>query len=309
MRVADIFCPSLAIAGCSTVPGPTAMILKAAEHGCGWDHPWSGSAPWTAVRNPRQAEAYSTMLSETTRSDTFGQLALPLFPSPYNHAFLLTRDAGHRFAPPPEVLARLTAQLRSQSQLQTKPQTQTNPQPQTKMPARIYSVRPAAWAALAAAILLTISLLSGRQLHQTKTLAAELLDQHLATLSSAATPQVISTDRHTVKPWFQGRLPFTFNLPDAAALPPDTTLKGADLTYLNGQPVALLLLTIHKHEVSIFLTQRSTSPTLSILPGARAGFTVHTASTPDLRIIAVSDVNPADLDNLLAVLVQTQNPE
>jgi anti-sigma factor RsiW len=206
-----------------------------------------------------------------------------------------TARAGHRFAPPPEALARLTTQLRSQSQLQTKPQTQTSPQPQTKMRARIYSMRRAAWAALAAAILLTISLPSWRQLNRTNTLAAELLDQHLATLSS-------------VKPWFQGRLPFSFNLPDAAALPPDTTLKGADLTYLNGQPAALLLFTIHKHEVSIFLTQRSTNSTLSTLSSARAGFTIHTATTPDLRIVAVSDVNPADLDNLLAVLVQIQKP-
>ncbi|MBB5317641.1 anti-sigma factor family protein [Tunturibacter empetritectus] len=215
-----------------------------------------------------------------------------------------TARAGHRFAPPPEALGRLAAQLRSQSRLQTKPQTQTNPQPQT--PARLYSIRSAAWAALAAAILLTISLLSWRQFHQTNILAAELLDQHLATLSTAATPQVISTDRHTVKPWFQGRLPFSFNLPDVAALPPDTSLKGADLTYLNGQPAALLLFTIHKHEVSIFLTQRSTNPTLSTLSGARAGFTIHTAATPDLRIIAVSDVNPADLDNLVTSLVQAQ---
>ncbi len=222
-----------------------------------------------------------------------------------------TARAGQRFTPPPEALARLTAQLHSQSQSQPQPQ----PQPKTKPTARIYIIRPAVWAALAATILLTVSLLTWRQFHQTNTLAAELaaelLDQHLATLSSAATPQVISTDRHTVKPWFQGRLPFSFNLPDAAALPPDTALKGADLTYLNGQPAALLLFTIHKHEVSIFLTQRSTSPTsptLIALPTTRAGFTLHTATTPDLRIIAVSDVNPSDLDNLLAALVQAQKP-
>ena len=209
-----------------------------------------------------------------------------------------TARAGRRFAPPPESLARLTAQLHSQ----------TKPQPQTKKPARIYSIRPAAWAALAAAILLTVSLIGWRQLHQTNTLAAELLDQHLATLSSAATPQVISTDRHTVKPWFQGRLPFSFNLPDAAALPPDTSLKGADLAYLNGQPAALLLFTIHKHEVSIFLTQRANGPTtLNSLPSTRAGFTLHTATTPDLRIVAISDVNPADLDLLVASLVHAQS--
>jgi len=209
-----------------------------------------------------------------------------------------TARAGHRFAPPPDALARLTAQLRSQ-------QTQTKDRPQTKT--RIYSIRPAAWAALAAAILLTISLLGWRQLHQTNTLAAELLDQHLATLSSGATPQVISTDRHTVKPWFQGRLPFSFNLPDTTALPPDTTLKGADLTYLNGQPAALLLFTIHKHEVSVFFTQRA-GPTLTTVPSARAGFTLETAATPDLCIIAVSDVNPTDLDLLVASLVHAQSP-
>jgi anti-sigma factor RsiW len=206
--------------------------------------------------------------------------------------------AGHRFAPPPEALARLTAKLHSGSQ----PESDSQPKPS----ARIYSIRPAAWAALAAAILLAVSLLAWNRFHQTNTLAAELLDQHLATLSSAATPQVISTDRHTVKPWFQGRLPFSFNLPDAAALPPDTTLKGADLTYLNGQPAALLLFTIHKHEVSVFLTQKSTSPTLATLPNTRAGFTLRTATTSDLHIIAVSDVNPSDLNNLVASLVQAQ---
>ena len=214
-----------------------------------------------------------------------------------------TARAGHRFAPPPDALARLTARLHSEHA-----QTKVKPQVETKKNGRIYSIHPAIWAALAATIVLTISLLGWRQLHQTNTLAAELLDQHLATLSSGATPQVISTDRHTVKPWFQGRLPFSFNLPDATALPPDTTLKGADLTYLSGQPAALLLFTIHKHEVSVFLTQRSASPTLTTLPATRAGFTLHTATTPDLRIIAVSDVNPADLDNLLASLVQAQKP-
>ena len=216
-----------------------------------------------------------------------------------------TSRAGQRFTPLPEALARLTAQLHSQSEPQSQPQSQSQPKPT----ARIYSVRPAAWAALAAAILLAISLLGWRQLHQTDTLAAELLDQHLATLSSAATPQVISTDRHTVKPWFQGRLPFSFNLPDVTALPPDTTLKGADFTYLNGQPAALLLFTIHKHEVSFFLTQRSSSPSLTALPSTLAGFNLRTSTTPDLRIIAVSDVNPSNLDLLVATLVRAQSPE
>jgi anti-sigma factor RsiW len=201
-----------------------------------------------------------------------------------------TARAGHRFVPPPDALARLTAQLHQQPQAA----------------ARIHSIRRLAWAGLAAAIVLAVSLFGWRQLHETNNLAAELLDQHLATLSSGATPQVISTDRHTVKPWFQGRLPFSFNLPES--LPPDTTLKGADLTYLKGQPAALLLFTIHKHEVSVFLTQRLDGPDLTVLPATRSGFSVHSALTHALRIVAVSDVNPADLDTLVAALVKAQSP-
>jgi anti-sigma factor RsiW len=202
-----------------------------------------------------------------------------------------TARAGQRFAPPPGALGRLTARLQ---------------QEQPKKTARIYSFRPATWAALAACLVLAVSLIGWRQIRQANALSAELLDQHLATLSSGASPEVISTDRHTVKPWFQGKLSFSFNLPDA--LPAETTLRGGDLTYLNGQPTALLLFTIHKHEVSVFLTQRSGSPIATVLPGIRSGFAIHYATTRDLRIVAISDVNPADLDLLVSALVQAQSP-
>ena len=202
-----------------------------------------------------------------------------------------TARAGRRFAPSPEALARLTAQIRQQPQAT----------------ARIHSMRRFTWVGLAAALLLAVSLIGWQQIRKTNSLSAELLDQHLSTLSSGATPQVISTDRHTVKPWFQGRLPFSFNLPDAQALPPDTALKGANLTYLKGQPAALLLFTIHKHQVSVFVTQRSGGPNLIAPPGVRSGFTIQSATTRDLQIVAVSDVNPADLDALVAVLAKAQS--
>jgi anti-sigma factor RsiW len=202
-----------------------------------------------------------------------------------------TARSAQRFAAPPETLARLTAQLLPR---------------ESKKTARIYSFRSLALAGLAAALVIALSLMGWRQTHQSNALSAELLDQHLATLSSGASPEVLSTDRHTVKPWFQGKLPFSFNLPDV--LPADTTLKGGNLTYLSGQPAALLLFTIHKHEVSVFLTQRSGSPIDTLLPRIRSGFAIHSATTPDLHIYTVSDVNPADMDLLLSSLVQAQSP-
>jgi anti-sigma factor RsiW len=206
-----------------------------------------------------------------------------------------TARAGQRFAAPPEALARLTMQLRSQEPTRTA----------RIYPFRTYRFRTIAWTGLAASLVLALSLIGWRQTRQTNALSAELLDQHLAMLSSGASPEVISTDRHTVKPWFQGKLPFSFNLP--AVLPADTTLKGGNLTYLNGQPAALLLFTIHKHEVSVFLTRRSGSDIATPPSGIRSGFDIHYASTHDLRIAAVSDVNPADLELLLSALVQAQS--
>jgi anti-sigma factor RsiW len=204
---------------------------------------------------------------------------------------LAIAHSAQRFAAPPEALARLTAQLRPQKPKKT---------------ARIYSFRSVTWAAIAAALVLAASLIGWRQTRQANTLSAELLDQHLAALSSGASPEVISTDRHTVKPWFQGKLPFSFNLPEV--LPAETALKGGDLAYLNGKPAALLLFTIHKHEVSVFLTQRSGIPAAMMLPGNQSGFTIHHATTHDLQIVAVSDVNPADLDLLVSSLVEAQLP-
>jgi anti-sigma factor RsiW len=201
-----------------------------------------------------------------------------------------TARAGDCFAPTSEVVARLTARLRAE------------PGPV----ARIHSFRPVAWGSLAAAVMLAVSLMGWNQFRHSNTLAAELLDQHLAVLSVDAAPQVISSDRHTVKPWFQGRLPFSFNLPESEALPPDTTLKGADLAYFDGQPAALLIFTIHKHQVTVLLSQRPSELALSEIPKARAGFTIHSTTTSHLHIIAVSDVNPAELDLLIAALARVQ---
>jgi hypothetical protein len=95
-------------------------------------------------------------------------------------------------------------------------------------------------------------------------------------------------------------------LPETAALPPNTVLNGADLTYFHGQPAALLLFTIGKHQVSVLLMQKLSAPKFVRSSESRAGFTIRTATTSDLRIVAVSNVNPDDLDRLVTILVQAQ---
>jgi anti-sigma factor RsiW len=136
-------------------------------------------------------------------------------------------------------------------------------------------------------------------------LETEMLDQHIALLAAGTPPQVLSSDRHTVKPWFQGKLPFSFNLP--GNLPADTTLEGADLTYIHGQPAALLIYSIGKHRVSVFITQRTGMKVVLGPPRDHAGFHVAGFDTRDLDAIAVSDVDPGRLSGLVGLIFQAQN--
>ena len=133
-------------------------------------------------------------------------------------------------------------------------------------------------------------------------LLAEVTDQHIATLAGNAPPEVISSDRHTVKPWFQGKLPFSFNLP--ASLPPDTTLDGANLAYLQGRLVGQLLFSVGRHKVSVFVEQSTGAA--DVPTGTRAGFHVVGFRTADLQGIAVSDVDQGRLNDLVAVFKAAQ---
>jgi anti-sigma factor RsiW len=68
---------------------------------------------------------------------------------------------------------------------------------------------------IAGALLLTLK----RDRASDQQLVSELVDQHVATLASSNPVDVVSTDRHTVKPWFEGKIPFTFNLPELEGSP------------------------------------------------------------------------------------------
>jgi len=170
------------------------------------------------------------------------------------------------------------------------------------------------WGWVAAAVLLLVSastMLVQRSTRQAElasaehaALVTEVFDQHVATLAGSLPPQVVSTDRHTVKPWFQGKLPFSFNLPES--LPRDTTLDGANLTYLHNQPVAQLLYSIGKHRASVFVREKSGAASADELPVEHAGFHVMGFSTSDLEGIAVSDVDPARLAELVSAIRQAQ---
>lgn len=133
--------------------------------------------------------------------------------------------------------------------------------------------------------------------------ARELLDQHVATLASPNPVDVLSSDRHTVKPWFEGRLPFTFNLPDLQGSP--FRLIGGRVTYLQQSPGAHLLFGIRKHQISVFILQGrglcrqvgQFSPEIR-----QSGFTIDTWSQGGLCYALVGDTGPSDIHALTQLL-------
>jgi len=79
----------------------------------------------------------------------------------------------------------------------------------------------------------------------------EISDLHLSTIASPNPVDVVSTDMHTVKPWFQGKVPFTFNLPELNGSP--FTLIGGRMVYVRQTPMALLLFQYKLHKISVLI--------------------------------------------------------
>lgn len=131
---------------------------------------------------------------------------------------------------------------------------------------------------------------------------SELADLHVAALASATPVDVISTDRHTVKPWFQGKIPFTFNLPELQGT--EFTLLGGRVTYLAQTPGAHLIYQVRKHEISVFIFQDRGEETgrLPSGPVHTLSFNAENWSANGLRYFVVGDIGPEDIQALSKLL-------
>lgn len=130
----------------------------------------------------------------------------------------------------------------------------------------------------------------------------EIADLYVGTLASANPVDVTSSDKHTVKPWFEGKVPFTFNLPDLQNS--DFTLLGGRVVYLQHAPGAELLFQIRKHRLSVFIFQEQEVG--RALPGSavatESAFHLQTWTDHGLRYFVISDAGGADIARLAELL-------
>jgi anti-sigma factor RsiW len=185
------------------------------------------------------------------------------------------RAAAHAYQPSPESRARIATQIAGK-----------------RSPLRFWTSP--VLAAIAAILLIAISVPLIARHYARQRAVSEFLDLHIATLASANPVDVLSSDRHTVKPWFQGKLPFTFNVPDLANSP--YTLLGGKLIYFNHAPEAQLLFSIRQHRISVFLLRNA--PTAPAGAQTEDGFTTESWTAGGLHCIVVSDASPADVHAL-----------
>jgi anti-sigma factor RsiW len=159
---------------------------------------------------------------------------------------------------------------------------------------------------LATAAVLLVAGASLFTLHRDRTgqrqLISELVDLHVATLASVNPVDIVSSDRHTVKPWFEGKIPFTFSLPELQDSP--FALIGGRVSYLRQSPGAELIFRVRQHQISVFIFQEKGLEVLrreeNLQPAL--SFELRSWQHNGLRYFVIGDAGAQDLDKLTELL-------
>jgi anti-sigma factor RsiW len=179
------------------------------------------------------------------------------------------------------------------------------PLPSTRAAASVTALRPsrrtffggfAAGAALSGA--LAASLVLGVFRHdQDQTIANEVVSAHIRSLQAGHLMDVETSDQHTVKPWFNGKLDVAPPVIDLTA--EGFTLLGGRLDYIDGEPVASVVYQRRKHVINLFVAQRLGGKRGGAMSETIQGYNVRHWSEQGLDFWAVSDLAGDELDEFV----------
>ena len=158
------------------------------------------------------------------------------------------------------------------------------------------------WLALAASLAIVAmgswQLASGRAAGQV--LSEEVLTSHVRSLMPGHLTDVVSSDQHTVKPWFNGKLDFSPSVYDFAGR--GYPLIGGRLDYLGNRPVAALVYGRRQHLINVFLWPATRASAEQPDVTTRQGYHLLHWTTPEFTYWLVSDLGLADLEEFARLL-------
>jgi anti-sigma factor RsiW len=132
-------------------------------------------------------------------------------------------------------------------------------------------------------------------------LAAKIVDAHLRSLQPGHLTDVVSSDQHTVKPWFDGKVDFSPPVRDFADR--GFPLEGGRLDVIDGRATAALIYGRRKHLLNVFIwptSEQDSSPR----PGSRQGYQWLDWRKGGMEFWVVSDAAPTDLEQLQRLFSQ-----
>jgi anti-sigma factor RsiW len=132
-------------------------------------------------------------------------------------------------------------------------------------------------------------------------ITSELIDAHVRSLQPGHLMDVQSTDQHTVKPWFDGKLDFIPPVVDHTEQ--GFPLVGGRLDVVDGQNIAALVYGRRKHLINLFVWPDRKKEMVANSSGSRNGYNWLAWSGGDMRFCLVSDTSADDL-RLLQELIR-----
>ena len=136
-----------------------------------------------------------------------------------------------------------------------------------------------------------------------QTLVAALTDSHIRSLAGTHLVDVPSSDQHTVRPWFEGKIDFAPPVEDlsSAGFP----LVGGRLEYISGRAVAALVYERRKHFINVFIWPANKSEALTPSAESQRGYNILHWQENGMSFWAVSEINSEDLEKFAAALRAT----
>ena len=193
------------------------------------------------------------------------------------------RDSIPRFAAPQHLRERIRASIRAES---------APAAPAARRRAPVIAFWNLGGLAASFALALFIGYTWGNARARTNSLLDEAISDHIRSLQAGHLMDVVSTDQHTVKPWFIGRLDFSPPVADLADA--GFPLAGGRLEHIDGRPAAALVFKRRLHSINLFVWPAAGGG-VAARQGAENGYNAETWSRAGLNFLAVSEISAAEL--------------